>query len=80
MDNDETPVAVEKAALEKAAAERLRKSESARAKRKAVKDTVTIKTENEYAKARRARKNRNWGKHEISYSSIFMLKDVMCLD
>jgi len=58
MDNDETPVAVEKAALEKAAAERLRKSESARAKRKAVKDTVTIKTENEYAKARRARKNK----------------------
>jgi hypothetical protein len=59
MDNDETPVAVEKETVEKAAAERLRKSESARAKRKAVKDTVTIKTENEYAKARRARKNKN---------------------
>ena len=59
MDNDgalvelETPVEVEKAA-----AERLRKSESARAKRTAVKDTVTTKTENEYAKARRARKNK----------------------
>ena len=44
--------------VEKAAAERLRKSEVARAKRKAVKDTVTTKTENEYAKARRARKNK----------------------
>jgi len=44
--------------VEKAAAERLRKSEAARAKRKAVKDTVTTKTENEYAKARRARKNK----------------------
>ena len=44
--------------VEKAAAERLRKSEVARAKRKAVKDTVDIKTENEYAKARRARKNK----------------------
>ena len=54
MDNDETLVAVEKAA-----AERLRKSEAARAKRKAVKDTVDIKTENEYAKARRARNNKN---------------------
>jgi|TARA_R110001606_G_scaffold221129_1_gene368882 hypothetical protein len=53
MDNDETEVAVEKAA-----AERLRKSEVARAKRKAVKDTVTTKTENEYAKARRARKHK----------------------
>jgi len=41
------------------AAERLRKSEAARAKRKAVKDTVTTKTENEYAKARRDRKNKN---------------------
>ena len=50
---EETQVAVEKAA-----AERLRKSEVARAKRKAVKDTVTTKTENEYAKARRARKNK----------------------
>ena len=54
MDNDETLVAVEKAA-----AERLRKSEAARAKRKAVRDTVITKTENEYAKARRARKNKN---------------------
>ena len=44
--------------VQKAAAERLRKSEVARAKRKAVKDTVTTKTENEYAKARRARKNK----------------------
>jgi len=44
--------------VEKAGAERLRKSEVARAKRKAVKDTVTTKTENEYAKARRARKNK----------------------
>ena len=44
--------------VEKTAAERLRKSEVARAKRKAVKDTVDIKTENEYAKARRARKNK----------------------
>ena len=44
--------------VEKAAAERLRKSEVARAKRKAVKDTVITKTENEYAKARRARKNK----------------------
>ena len=44
--------------VEKAAAERLRKSEVARAKRKAVRDTVTTKTENEYAKARRARKNK----------------------
>ena len=44
--------------VEKAAAERLRKSEAARAKRKAVKDTVITKTENEYAKARRARKNK----------------------
>ena len=44
--------------VEKAAAERLRKSEVARAKRKAEKDTVTTKTENEYAKARRARKNK----------------------
>ena len=44
--------------VEKASAERLRKSEAARAKRKAVKDTVTTKTENEYAKARRARKNK----------------------
>lgn len=53
MDNEQTQVAVEKAA-----AERLRKSEVARAKRKAVKDTITAKTENEYAKARRARKNK----------------------
>ena len=44
--------------VEKAGAERLRKSEVARAKRKAVKDTITTKTENEYAKARRARKNK----------------------
>ena len=44
--------------VEKAAAERLRKSEVARAKRKVVKDTVTTKTENEYAKARRSRKNK----------------------
>ena len=42
----------------KAAAERLRKSEAARAKRKVVKDIVATKTENEYAKARRARKNK----------------------
>jgi hypothetical protein len=54
MDNEETQVTVEKAA-----AERLRKSEVARAKRKAVKETITTKTENEYAKARRARKNKN---------------------
>jgi hypothetical protein len=53
MDNKETQVTVEKAA-----AERIRKSEAARAKRQAVKDTVTTKTENEYAKARRARKNK----------------------
>jgi len=53
MDNEETLVTVESTA-----AERLRKSEVARAKRKAVKDTVDIKTENEYAKARRARKNK----------------------
>jgi hypothetical protein len=53
MDNEETQVEVEAPA-----AERIRKSEAARAKRKAVKDTVTIKTENEYAKARRARKNK----------------------
>ena len=53
MDNEETQVVIKKAA-----AERLRKSEVARAKRKAVKDTVTTKTENEYAKARRARKNK----------------------
>tara|TARA_R110002153_G_scaffold36601_3_gene108021 strand:+ start:162 stop:341 length:180 start_codon:yes stop_codon:yes gene_type:complete len=46
-------------AKEKTAAERLRKSEAARAKRKVVKDTVTTKTENEYAKARRDRKNKN---------------------
>ena len=44
--------------VEKTAAERLRKSEVARAKRKVVKDTVTTKTENEYAKARRSRKNK----------------------
>jgi hypothetical protein len=44
--------------VQKAAAERLRKSEVARAKRKAVKDTVATRTENEYAKARRARKNK----------------------
>ena len=41
-----------------AAAERIRKSEAARAKRKAVKETVTTKLENEYAKARRSRKNK----------------------
>jgi hypothetical protein len=50
---EETPVEVEKTA-----AERLRKSESARAKRKVVKYTVTTRTENKYAKARRARKNK----------------------
>jgi len=54
MDNKETPVTVKTPA-----ADRLRKSEVARAKRKAVKETVDIKTENEYAKARRARKNKN---------------------
>tara|TARA_B110000858_G_scaffold184364_1_gene225502 strand:+ start:696 stop:917 length:222 start_codon:yes stop_codon:yes gene_type:complete len=48
---------IDEVAVEKAAAERLRKSETARAKRKTVKDTVTTRTENEYAKARRARKN-----------------------
>ena len=53
MDNEETQVEVEAPA-----AERIRKSEAARAKRKAVKDTVAIKTENEYAKARRARKHK----------------------
>lgn len=53
MDNDETPVTVESTA-----AARLHKSEVARAKRKAVKETVATKTENEYAKARRARKNK----------------------
>ena len=54
MDNEEPLVTVESTA-----AERLRKSEVARAKRKAVKETVDVKTENEYAKARRARKNKN---------------------
>ena len=53
MDNEQTQVAVEKAA-----AERLRKSEAARAKRKEVRETVDVKTENEYAKARRLRKNK----------------------
>ena len=53
MDNEETKVTVEKAA-----AERLRKSEAARAKRKAVRETVGIKTENEYAKERRAQKHK----------------------
>jgi hypothetical protein len=45
--------------VEKTAADRLHKSKVARIKRKAVKDTVTTKTDNEYAKARRARKNKN---------------------
>jgi hypothetical protein len=53
MDNEETQVEVEAPA-----AERLRKSEVARVKRKAVKNTVATRTENEYAKARRARKNK----------------------
>ena len=44
--------------VEKAAAERLRKSEAARAKRKLVKETVNTRTENAYAKARRTRKNK----------------------
>jgi hypothetical protein len=39
-------------------AERLRKSEAARAKRKLVKETVNTRTENAYAKARRERKNK----------------------
>ncbi len=45
--------------VKKTAADRLHKSKVARIKRKAVKDTVTTKTDNEYAKARRARKNKN---------------------
>tara|TARA_Y100000389_G_scaffold148537_1_gene147675 strand:- start:212 stop:373 length:162 start_codon:yes stop_codon:yes gene_type:complete len=53
MNNEEIQLEVEAPA-----AERIRKSEAARAKRKATKNTVTIKTENEYAKARRARKNK----------------------
>jgi hypothetical protein len=45
--------------VEKTSADRLHKSKVARAKRKVVKDTVATKIENKYAKARRARKNKN---------------------
>ena len=53
MDNNEQHVKVESLADA-----RLRKSQTARARRKTVKETVNTRTENKYAKARRARKNK----------------------
>ena len=58
-----------------AAAERIRKSEAARAKRKAVKETVTTKLENEYAKARRSRKNKqcNFVKYRLTTDFLYAI-------